>query len=96
MENNTITIHLENNNDVILNTSNPDINNLVKAIVNARDTVDTNAITVTSAIDDFDVDGFTNLIKDLVSKYKSALHLENTNYEDFKNQIERKKNLEGK
>ncbi|MBR3358581.1 MAG: hypothetical protein IKG46_12260 [Solobacterium sp.] len=93
MENNTITIHLEDENNVTLNTSNPDINSLVKAIVSARDSIEVNKIYVTSAIDNFDADGFTNLVKKLVDKYLNALNLEINTFESMNKEIINKSNL---
>lgn len=87
MENNTITIHLGSENDVILSTSNPDINSLVIAIVNTRERIDVNDIEVTSEIVDFDVAGFTTLIRKLVTKYLDAIKLENTTFETVTTQV---------
>lgn len=87
MENNTITIHLHKENDVILDTNNPDINSLVKAIVSSKDNIEINKITVTSEIDDFDSAGFTDLIKKMVSKYLDAIKLENDIFRQFETQI---------
>ena len=80
MENNTITIHLGENKEVTLSTSNPDINSLVTAVVDSKEEIDPKDIKVTSSIDGFDTNGFTSLMSNIVSKYLNALKLENTSY----------------
>lgn len=76
MANSKVTVTLAPGKDVVLTTDNPNIGELVKAIVGLRDTLDVGEINVTCEAEDFDTKSFTEIIRDSSQQFLDAMRLE--------------------
>lgn len=81
MENNQIVLNLNENVSIILSADTPDMQALIDKIVENRDKIDIEDISVTIPEgSNFDKEGFEIMIKNVIKEYLETLKLENTNF----------------
>lgn len=81
MANSEVKVALTPGIVVTLATDNPNIDDLVKAIVDNRDGIDVGKIEVFCEKDSFDVESFTEVIRDSCSAFLGSLKLEKESFE---------------
>lgn len=87
MENKKIKIDFGNSINVELDSELPDINEIVKTIVKERDKIDINKIKVTSENDNFDSEGFKQIIKDSFSKFIEEIKIDKNSIKNIQKEI---------
>lgn len=88
MENKKIKIDFGNSINVELDSELPDINEIVKTIVKERDKIDINKIEVTSENDNFDSEGFKQIIKDSFSKFIEEIKIDKNSIKNIQKKID--------
>lgn len=82
MANDEIELILSENVTVHLTSNTPDMDTFVKKIVENRDKLDPEKITVNVPDGiNFDTEGFLNMVKKIVTKYLEVIKLETDNFE---------------
>lgn len=88
MENNQIALNLTEKISIILSADTPDMQTLIDKIVENRDIIDIEDISVTIPEgSNFDKEGFEFMIKNVIKEYLETLKLENTNFVSKQGQI---------
>lgn len=88
MENNQIVLNLNENVSIVLSADTPDMQALIDKIVENRDKINIEDISVTIPKDsNFDKEGFEFMIKNVIKEYLETLNLENTNFINKQGQI---------
>ena len=80
MANNVVTVNLDDNHKVDLLTDSPNISELVEEVVNIKDSLDIDAITVDCDLETFDVKSFTEVIQESVRSFVQELQIETEKY----------------
>jgi hypothetical protein len=76
MANSKVKVVLTPDKEVVLASDNPNIGELVKAIVDLRDTLDVEHIDVTCEAEGFDTKSFAEVIRDSAQQFLDAIELE--------------------
>lgn len=80
MANNVVTVNLDDNHKVDLLTDSPNISELVEEVVNIKDSLDIDAITVDCDLETFDAKSFTEVIQESVRFFVQELQIETEKY----------------
>lgn len=89
MANSEVTVILEPGVDVVLTTDNPDIGSLVDEIVKHSNSLDVDKIYVScEGVDNFDMDSFTEIIRDSSRQFIDAIKLEKEAFDEVCRSIE--------
>lgn len=81
MANSEVKIVLAPGKDVVLASDNPNIGELVKAIVDLRDTLDVEHIDVTCEAEGFDTKSFAEIVRDSAQQFLDAIQLEKSAFD---------------
>ena len=76
IENAVIVINITEEDKVELNSNNPDIDAFVRKIIEKRNEINADKITVNCDAEGFDIDGFTTMIRETVKKCLQEIKLD--------------------
>ena len=90
MGNSEVKVTLAPGNEVTLATDNPNIDELVKAIVKIKDSLDLDEIKISCEKDSFDAASFTEVIRESCKDFLDSIKLEKESYETVLSALENK------
>lgn len=86
-KNNDIKISIDSENFFILTSDNPDIDGLISKIVELKDSCDFNLLNIETENEDFDIEGFKEILIKSINEFLNAIKLNEENLQKFLNEI---------